>query len=247
MPGQESKAPPRRLLLVDDQPFFLTLGQNILRGAGYEVETTSSGSEAMKVARATRPDAILLDVEMPGMDGFETCRRLKADSITRAIPVAMLTGSLDPEVTKKAYEAGAGATIPKSASAARLLNLLRVFLRITRDRRLAPRALVALPVGYEHSGRVVSAETLDINEGGMFIKTPSPADVGDLVLLRFALPGGPRWECSARVLWTRRPEDDHPYPQGMGVQFLDLQAEARAAIAALVAAITPTPAQSKSA
>ena len=246
-PGQAVSAPPRRVLLVDDQPFFLTMGRNILRGGGYEVHTAPSGPEALKLARATRPDAILLDVEMPGMDGFETCRRLKADPVTEAIPVAMLTATLDPRLNQKAFKAGAEATIMKSVSAARLLNLLQVVLKTVGDRRVAPRALIALAVEYEHSERVGSGETLDIAQDGMYIKTPTPAAVGALLLLGFALPGGPRWECSARVVWKRRPEDDHPYPPGMAVQFLDLQAEARAAIAAFVAAASPTPARPTSA
>ena len=233
--GQEGSTRSRRILLVDDQPFFLAMGQNMLRGGGYEVQTAPGGLEAVKVARATQPDAILLDVEMPGIDGFETCRRLKANPVTAAIPVAMLTATLDHLLTKKAYEVGAEATIPKGASAVQLRNLLTVILKAAGNRRTAPRALVALAVEYEHSERVTAAETLDLTEDGMFIKTPTPPNVGALVNLRFALPGGPRWECSAWVAWKRRPEEDHPYPPGMGVQFVDLPPEAQAALAAFVA------------
>ena len=236
-PGPESSTRPRRILLVDDQPFFLAMGQNMLRGAGYEIQTAPSGSEAIKRARATLPDVILLDVEMPDMDGFETCRRLKANHVTAAIPVAMLTATLDQRLTQKAYKVGAEATIPKGASAAQLRNLLQVILKTAESRRAAPRVLVAIAVEYEHGEHVTSGETLDLTEDGMFIKTSSPADVGTLLILRFALPGSPRWECSARVAWKRRPEDDHVYPAGMGVQFLDLQPEARAAIVAFSSAL----------
>lgn len=126
--GQEGPGPSRRVLLVDDQPFFLNMARHILRPAGYEVQTAASGAEALDLARTTRFDLILLDVEMPGMDGFETLRRLKANAATTGIPVAMLTATLDPKLNQKAFQGGAEATILKSLSAARLLNMLQVIL-----------------------------------------------------------------------------------------------------------------------
>lgn len=119
----------RRVLLVDDQPFFLDLGQNMLRPRGFAVQTACNGREALQAAQATpRPEVILLDVEMPGMDGFETCRRLKADPSTANIPVVILTGSTNPQVMHKAFEAGAAAAILKSMSTERLLNMLQLVL-----------------------------------------------------------------------------------------------------------------------
>lgn len=228
--GQEGGALPRRILLVDDQPFFLTLGQHILRGGGYEVLTAPSGPEALQVARSTPPDAILLDVEMPGMNGFDTCRRLKADPATATIPVAMLTATLDPQVNQKAFQVGAEATILEAVSAARLLNMVQVVLTTARGRRTALRIGVALAVEYEDVGRVAAGETLNLSADGMFIKTPTPAAIGAILVLRFAIPGSRRWQCSGRVVWTRGPGDQHPYPPGMGIQFLDLSPEARSAI-----------------
>ncbi len=79
------------------------------------------------------------------MDGFETCRRLKANPATAAIPVAMLTATLGPKLNKKAFQAGAEATILKSTTGARHLNMLQVVLTTARaaepaagpDRRMA--------------------------------------------------------------------------------------------------------------
>lgn len=144
-PGQASASPARRVLLVDDQPFFLAMGQNIVRAGGYAVQTAASGAEALELARTAPPDLILLDVEMPGMDGFQTLGRLKANPATAAIPVAMLTATLDPKLNQKAFQAGAEATILKSMSGARLLNMLQVVLTTARaaeplagpDRRMA--------------------------------------------------------------------------------------------------------------
>ena len=134
----QAAAPVRRVLLVDDQPFFLAMGQNILRGGGYTVQTAVGGAEALEIVRKNPPDAILLDVEMPGMDGFQTLRRLKGNPATQAIPVAMLTATLDPKLNQKAFQAGAEATILKSVSAQRLLNMLQVIL--TTERATEPMA-----------------------------------------------------------------------------------------------------------
>ena len=143
--GQEAVLPARRVLVVDDQPFFLTLSSHILRPAGYAVQTAASGAEALEAVRTSPPDLILLDVEMPGMDGFQTLGRLKANPATAAIPVAMLTATSDPKLTQKAFQAGAEATLLKSMNSARLLNMLQVVLTTARaaeplagpDRRMA--------------------------------------------------------------------------------------------------------------
>jgi len=100
----------------------------MLTPAGYRVETASSGHQALAMAQASRPDAILLDVEMPGMDGYETCRRLKANPATTDIPVAFLTATVDPQLKRRALEAGAAASFVKALSRDRLQDILRSIL-----------------------------------------------------------------------------------------------------------------------
>lgn len=117
-----------RVLLVDDQPFFLAVGRETLSAKGYEVHTASSGAEALNAVRVAPPDAILLDVAMPGMDGIEICRRLKADPATAGIPVIIHTALRDPRVSEQAMKAGADAAVMKSVNAAQLLNMLQVVL-----------------------------------------------------------------------------------------------------------------------
>ena len=131
--GHGGESPRGRLLLVDDQPFFLAMGQNILRAKGYEVHTASSGAAALEAVRAARPDAIVLDVEMPGMDGIETCRRLKANPATAEIPVVILTATPEPKLNQRAFQAGAEATVLKSVSADRLLNMVHLVLTTERS------------------------------------------------------------------------------------------------------------------
>ncbi len=86
--------PPKRVsvLLVDDCGDQRDLYE-LLLASEYDVLTAARGAEALVLAALRQPDVIVLDIEMPEMNGFETCRRLKADPSTRSIPVIMLTGS----------------------------------------------------------------------------------------------------------------------------------------------------------
>ncbi len=121
-----------KVLIVDDQPFFIAMARNILQAKGYTVLSAMSGEEGIQEARKARPDLIILDVEMPVLDGIATCARLKKDPNLKDIPVVILTATLDPKLNQRAFQAGAEATILKASSAERILNMVKVVL--TTDR-----------------------------------------------------------------------------------------------------------------
>ena len=105
-----------KVLIVDDAPDIVVLLAAQLKGQGYEVLTANSGREALEIAAAERPDVMLLDVVMPGMDGFEVCRRLKADERLRMIQVIMVTAQdRDADVSRDWIRAPK--TISRSLSA----------------------------------------------------------------------------------------------------------------------------------
>ena len=83
------------ILVVDDEPDSLALIVGILAGEGYQVRPADSGKLALESASAAPPDLILLDIRMPGMDGLEVCRWLKAQEETREIPVMFLSASTE--------------------------------------------------------------------------------------------------------------------------------------------------------
>lgn len=117
-----------RVLLVDDHPLFLRYMAHFFRREEYELVTAESGEKAVEQARQLQPDLIILDLEMPGLDGIETCRILRADETTRGIPVIILTASESLEVNRKAFGAGAQATVLKSMSREQLLNVVEITL-----------------------------------------------------------------------------------------------------------------------
>ncbi len=101
------------ILLVDDNPYNLRLLSTALTQQGYEVCSAINGSLALNTVRDIKPDLILLDVMMPGMDGYEVCKRLKADPATRDIPVIFISANNATLDKVKAFEVGGMDYIPK--------------------------------------------------------------------------------------------------------------------------------------
>src|SRR6266702_3240264 len=95
-----------RILVVDDTPANLALAMQYLENHGFQVFVAQDGEEALERAQFALPDLILLDAMMPGLDGFETCVRLKSIEATRHIPVIFMTALVDTESKVEAFAAG---------------------------------------------------------------------------------------------------------------------------------------------
>ena len=101
------KSRPTRVLMADDTDSIRVLFEKLLTADGYQVTTVVDGLQALDAARSIRPDVILLDVGMPGLDGIEVCRRLKSDTAMRLTPVVLVTGLSDLADRIRGIEAGA--------------------------------------------------------------------------------------------------------------------------------------------
>ena len=121
-----------RVLVVDDEPQNIRLLQIRLQAAGYTVLTATSGQEALELVQVDMPDLILLDVMMPGMNGFEVCQRIRAEESTQFIPVVMVTALSDKEDRIKAIEIGADDFISKPFDSHEVLARVRSLVRIKR-------------------------------------------------------------------------------------------------------------------
>jgi two-component system, OmpR family, alkaline phosphatase synthesis response regulator PhoP len=102
-----------KLLLAEDEPDVQLIARLSLKRAGFTVVTVGNGLEVLERVASERPDAILLDWMMPDMDGFETCRRLKADPATAPIPVIFLTARVQEAEVARALALGAAGCIGK--------------------------------------------------------------------------------------------------------------------------------------
>jgi signal transduction histidine kinase len=118
-----------KVLLVDDDPINISILVEIFE-EGYQYETASSGTEALSKVNSFQPDLILLDIMMPGMDGFEVCRRIKADAATSSIPIIFLTALTKLDEKIRGFEVGGEDYITKPFEAEEVLARTRTHLKL---------------------------------------------------------------------------------------------------------------------
>jgi CheY-like chemotaxis protein len=117
-----------RVLVVDDAPVNLKLMRAILTAAGYRVLEATSGVMALEMMHGEKPQAMLLDVSMPGMTGYEVCEAVRRDPEFKSLPVLMVTGLSLPEERARGMQAGANEFITKPFDRRELLTRLRASL-----------------------------------------------------------------------------------------------------------------------
>lgn len=118
----------KTILVVDDDPDVVTIVGGILNSREYTVQCAYNGQEVFGRLQEDRPDLIILDVKMPGMDGLEVLKRLKAASDTSAIPVILLTGKGQYQDALRGYQLGTDYYMTKPFTGAQLINGIHLFL-----------------------------------------------------------------------------------------------------------------------
>jgi putative two-component system response regulator len=141
-----------KILVVDDKIDTLLLLRELLSSRGYEIITATEAEEAKQLVHSERPELILLDVVMPGKSGYELCRELKEDPITRLTPVVMITGLSDRDDRVRGIEAGADDFLSKPLYPEELFARVKSLLKLkefTDELENAEAVLVALALGIE--------------------------------------------------------------------------------------------------
>jgi len=155
-------APHHRILIVEDAPANIQALAAILKEQGYQISVATNGKQALDVLARMQPDLILLDVMMPEMDGFETCRRLKAAEQWRHIPVIFLTSKSETTDIVQGFELGAVDYVAKPFNAHELLARVNTHLTLDELRRSLAAKNVELARAHElvrrAFGRYVSEE-----------------------------------------------------------------------------------------
>lgn len=113
-----------RILYIEDEPSFQALASIMLDRADFSIEVASSAEEGLEMALETRYDLVLMDLCMPGMDGFEATRRLKATERYDSVPIVAVTGLTSPQDVKRAYAAGICDYIAKPFKRNQLLDVV---------------------------------------------------------------------------------------------------------------------------
>jgi CheY-like chemotaxis protein len=119
---------PKRVLIVEDDPFSVELATELVQVDGHQAIVATSGSEALSIARAERPDLILLDLQLPGVDGLTIGRALKTDTTTKTIPIVGISAHALPEDEARALQAGCVAYLRKPLDTRGFLDLMRRLL-----------------------------------------------------------------------------------------------------------------------
>jgi len=123
------------ILIVDDMPKNIQVAAGMLSRQGYQIAFDENGESALLHTKEISFDLILLDIIMPGMDGYEVCRRLKDNPETKAIPVIFLTGKTDTESIVKGFEIGAADYVTKPFNETELLARVNTHLELRKHRK----------------------------------------------------------------------------------------------------------------
>ena len=134
-PVNDTQRAPQSILVVDDVPMNLEIITSQLEKRGYLALSAGSGQEAVERAESARPDLILLDVVMPGIDGFETCRRLKQSDATRDIPVIFMTALTATDDKIEGFRVGAVDYVTKPINAEEVVTRVETHLKLDALRR----------------------------------------------------------------------------------------------------------------
>jgi two-component system cell cycle response regulator DivK len=119
---------PRRILVVEDNPLNLKLVRDVLQVAGYHVLEAQSGEEGLRIAKEDPPDLVLMDLQLPGIDGTETLRRLREGTLGPDVPVVAVTALAMAEDKERASRAGFDGYVEKPISVRALPGQIEAFL-----------------------------------------------------------------------------------------------------------------------
>jgi CheY-like chemotaxis protein len=119
-----------KILCIDDDKLLLGLVATALQPHNFQTLTAIDGPSGIALAKRERPDLILLDIMMPDMDGFEVCRRMRADPDLHDTPIIILTALVDPKLNLKGFQAGANLAIQKPFDPKKLIDTIKTALAL---------------------------------------------------------------------------------------------------------------------
>ncbi len=135
LPSSEAPGGKPRVLCIDDDRVTLKMLQDALESRGFLVATAEDSAQGLAAARQLRPHLILVDIMMPGLDGFEVCRRLRADPAFVDIPLIILTAMDDPKLNVKGFQAGATLALRKPFEPQRLVSTIQTALALKASKK----------------------------------------------------------------------------------------------------------------
>lgn len=197
------------VLVVDDAPGTLGLLNDTLEGAGYMVLVAQSAAAAMTIIERITPDIVLMDAVMPGMDGFEACRRMKRNANLISVPVIFMTGLTESEDVVRGFDAGGVDYVIKPVAPDEVLARISAHLanaRLTRSAHAALDVAGRFLLAVDRDGIVLWATP----QAASLLRAASPPDTADTGPSGLRLPG---WSSAE----SRLPPV--PLPDGRSIEF----------------------------
>ena len=171
-----------KILLVDDEPDICKLIKTLLEPLGVEVHTLSDSREAALILERDKFDGIMLDVAMPGLDGFQLARRIRSTPPNQHAPIIMLTGMDEVETMRRAFEAGVTFFLGKPVSREKIYAIFRTARgAMLAERRRTGRLPYRTAVNVAWEAQRFNSTSINISEGGMALEGSGPAAVGDVL------------------------------------------------------------------
>ena len=224
-PAVSFTGPRKKILLVDDVNLFIELEKTFLqRKESFEILSAKSGEQALEIIEAERPDLVYLDLHMPGMDGDECCRLIKASDAGKNIPIVMVTSAGGEEDKSRCIAAGCNEIITKPINRSLFLSFAKRYLDV--HERKEPRYASHIKIKFgQQKDALFTDYTVNINTGGLFVSSPKLLPVGSELFVEFGLPGVDKMiSCRARVAWVNEgvPPLKRDLPVGMGLGFVGI-------------------------
>ncbi len=206
------------VLIADDLKFFLEIEKSYLQRGGFEVLTATSGEEAVDIAQKRQPNLVLLDLEMPKMDGVAACAAMRKVAVLQATPIIIMSATGTPQNRERCLKAGCTEFVIKPEKPDELLGIVARILSIKK--REAKRITVVFNVTGTHASRQVIGQAKDLGEKGLLLETSTAISVGSVLELEFYLPGT-RSQVKVKAKVVRAGKTPEGAPQA-GVEFIDL-------------------------
>jgi CheY-like chemotaxis protein len=213
-----------KILLVDDARIFLDIEKDFLRFSPVQILTAYNGADALEIVRSERPDLVVMDVNMPHMDGISCCLAIKNEPKLSSTPVILVITRSGKDDMASYRAAGCDATLHKPLQRREFLNSVFAFLPVIERRE--PRVPCRMAVTVETGAGSFRGMGLDIAVNGLYIAADCEFECGSDVVVSFRIPTADNrvtviW---GRVAWLNKAGEGATGPQakGFGVEFLEI-------------------------
>lgn len=220
------------ILLVDDVQLFLEIEKGFLESSPVRILTARDGEEALVVIRREPPALVVMDINMPRLDGITCCSIIKADPALAAIPVIMVTNAGRTDDVRQSWRAGCDDFLEKPVNGRVFLEKTHRFLQVIerRKRRVAFDREVALQV----AGQEIGVQAVDLSYNGVYVATVLDLPAETELMLSFSLLDAvsPRIIARGRVAWLNVGDGrgKQNYPPGFGIEFREIIGEGLAMV-----------------